>query len=314
MIKTAYIFPGQGSQTVGMGLDLYESYASARAVFDEADRVLGFSISRLCFEGPEEELNLTINAQPALLTMEIASLNAVREEVADTLPPASYVAGHSLGEYTALTVAGVFDFATAVKLARERGQLMHEAGQTMQGSMAAVIGLEKSILEEVCHETGVWIANFNCPGQIVISGVADKIIIASKLAKERGAKMTIPLQVSGAFHSPLMKQAAYGLSNALSQVFMCKSKIPVISNTNAQEIINSDEAVRQELLNQLSSSVQWERSIGFLLEQKVGAFIEFGPGNALTGMIGRITSNANLLNVGNVNEVRNFSEKLGKWL
>jgi [acyl-carrier-protein] S-malonyltransferase len=192
-MKVAYVFPGQGAQWVGMGRDLYQSFDSAKAVFEQADQALGFSLSRLCFEGPEDELRQTINAQPAIVTVSFACLEASRSLSADNgLPPPHFVAGHSLGEYTALAAAEVLDFATTVYLARERGRLMHEAGQITPGGMTAIIGLDASLLAGVCEQAGARIANINCPGQIVISGAEDNLNQAMDLAKAKGAYRAIP--------------------------------------------------------------------------------------------------------------------------
>ena len=307
MTKVAYLFPGQGSQQVGMGLDLYEGFSSARAVFDEADEVLGFSLSRLCFEGPEEELKLTSNAQPALVTMSFACLVAAQEALQDALPAASFVAGHSLGEYTALAAAEVFDFATAVYLARERGRLMHEASLLKPGAMVAVIGMDEEPLQGICQETGAWIANRNCPGQIVISGEAASVEKASELAKAHGAKLVMPLQVSGAFHSPLMQPVVEGMSEVLAGVGLSDPAIPIIGNTKAQ-LIRDSEMVKLELLEQICGCVQWHGSIEFLLSQGVTSFVEFGPGKVLSGLNKRISKDAKTSNISDAKTIAAFAE------
>ena len=207
MTKVAWVFPGQGSQTVGMVRDLYDNISAAKDIIERADAALGLPLSKIMFEGPEEELTKTINAQPALVTASFACLEAAQEVSGKSLPKPAFVAGHSLGEYTALVVAGVFDFETAVRLARERGRLMHEAGQASPGSMAAIIGLEEDKIAKICQDSGTVMANVNSPGQIVISGATDKIAKAMEMATTAGAKRAIQLQVSGAFHSPLMKPA-----------------------------------------------------------------------------------------------------------
>jgi len=304
--KVAYIFPGQGSQYVEMGLDLYDKFSSAKEIFDRADEVLGFPLSKLCFEGPEDELTLTMNAQPALLTMSFACLFTARRKIPDILPPADFVAGHSLGEYTALTAAGAISFDTAVRLAHIRGQLMYNSGKETIGTMAAIIGMEQLELRNICKETGVWMANINCPGQIVISGDVEGIANASKLAKERGAKLAMPLQVSGAFHSPLMQSAEDNFADILSEQEIKIPDIPIIGNTRAQ-IIDSSGEVRSELMAQLCGCVQWQKTVEVLLEKGVTTFIEIGPGDVLGGMIRRINKEVKILKIEDVNDILNFS-------
>jgi len=305
--KTAFVFPGQGSQQVGMGQDLYDTFTAARAVFDQADTVLNFPLSRLCFEGPEDELRQTINAQPALVTASFACLEAVRESGGDAaLPVPSFLAGHSLGEYTALALAGVFDFATAVYLARERGRLMHEAGLARPGSMAAVIGLDEPPLSEICRITGTCIANINCPGQIVISGAVADIDKAMEMAKEKGASRVIPLPVSGAFHSQLMQPAVDGMTEIIARTAFNDPEVPVIANTTAQPL-TTVTAVKQELRDQLCHCVQWQRSVESLITRGVTNFIEIGPGKVLTGLIGRINREVTTLNISDLASVRSFT-------
>jgi len=300
----AYVFPGQGSQAVGMGRDLYQDFNAARTVFDQADEALGFAISRLCFDGPEDELHQTINAQPAIVTTSFACLEASRER--GDLPPARFVAGHSLGEYTALAAVGVLDFADAVYLARERGRLMHEAGQLTPGGMAAIIGLEEGPLAELCAETGAQIANINCPGQIVISGAEENLNQAVELAKSREAYRVIPLQVSGAFHTPLMQPAVDGMAKVIAKLEFKNPTTPIIGNTIAQPLATA-AAVKEELLYQLCNCIQWQSSVEYMISQGVSTFIEIGPGRVLAGLIKRIDRSVKILNIGNAESVRNFS-------
>jgi [acyl-carrier-protein] S-malonyltransferase len=305
-MKVAYVFPGQGSQWVGMGRDLYDNFDVAKAVFEQADEVLGFALSRLCFEGPEEELRQTINAQPAIVTVSFACLKAATDASgSNQFPPPAFVAGHSLGEYTALAAAGVLDFAGAVYLARERGRLMHEAGLKQPGGMVAIIGLDEASLTEVCCQTGTQITNINCPGQLVISGAEENLVPAADLAKSRGAARAIRLQVSGAFHTPLMQLAVDGMSDIIAALPFYQPAVPIIANTTAKPL-TSGEQVRMELLEQLCHCVQWQRSIEYMVDNGVSSFIEIGPGKVLTGLIKRINKDVEVVNIGKVEAVKNL--------
>jgi [acyl-carrier-protein] S-malonyltransferase len=291
MGKIAFIFPGQGSQTVGMGKDIAESDANARALFQAADERLGFSLSSLIFEGPQETLTLTYNAQPALLTTSIALLEKVKEAGIT----ADYVAGHSLGEYTALVAAGALSFADAVYAVRKRGEFMEEAVPAGEGTMAAVLGMDAAALEAVTNEVSaqgdpVQLANLNCPGQIVISGSKAGVEKAGQLAKERGAKRVIPLEVSGPFHSSLMKPAAGKLQEVLNGIAIHDAKIPVIANVTAEPVVKKEEISRL-LIEQLYSPVRWEESVQTMISLGVDTFIEIGPGKVLSGLVKKIDRN-----------------------
>jgi len=287
--KVAYVFPGQGSQWVGMGHDLYFNLPEARAVFEEADSILGIALSRLCFEGPEDVLRQTVNAQAAIMTVSIAYLRT-SPQLQDR-PQPSFVAGHSLGEYTALVAAGTLSFGDALRLARERGRLMQEAGNQTSGGMLAVIGLDEATVQSVCQATGTEIANINCPGQIAISGPSQVLDRAAQLAKEKGAQRVIPLPVSGAFHSRLMQPAADGMAQAVSNLQFQDAVIPIVANTTAQPM-TSGNTLKAELLSQLCHPVLWQKSVEWMIKEGALEFVEIGPGQVLTGLIKRISRDA----------------------
>lgn len=302
MSRTAFIFPGQGSQSVGMGKELFDHFKVAREVFEEADDTLQLSISKLCFEGPEETLKLTENTQPAVLTVSVAALRVLQSEKG--IEPV-LMAGHSLGEYTALVATGAFSFADAVRVVRLRGRFMQEAVPVGEGTMAAVLGMGPEEVEQICREASegevLAPANFNCPGQIVIAGHTKAVARAIDLVKERGKKAML-LPVSAPFHSPLMKPAGQRLREVLQEVPVGPLKVPIV--TNVEATINSDPGrVKPLLVEQVSSPVRWEASMRQMIGEGVERFLEIGPGKVLSGLMRRIDSN---VEVGNVEDLSSF--------
>lgn len=304
MKKTAFVFPGQGAQKVGMGKDAYESHEKARRIFEQADDALGFSLSRLIFEGPEEELKITYHTQPALLTVSIALYEVYREFGATP----DYTAGHSLGEYAALVVSGVLSFEDAVRLVHMRGRYMEEAVPRGQGAMAAVLGADKSRLAELCRKLGdenllAEMANLNSPGQVVVSGSAEGIRAVTERAKdEAGAKRVVPLEVSGPFHSSLMKPAADKLGEQLAAVSLQKPAVPVVANVTARPV-RDEETIRDLLVRQVYSPVRWEESVEWLIEDGVDTFVEIGPGKVLSGLIRKINREVNIVSLDTVDSI-----------
>ncbi len=304
-MKTAFVFPGQGSQYVGMGQDLVQAYPAARAVFDESNAVLGFALSQLCFSGLENELTDTINAQPALLTHSIAALRVLQALGGGVTP--AFAAGHSLGEYSALVAADVMAFADALRLVRARGSAMKSAGERNPGIMAAMIGIGDAELEAICRETGAQIANYNAPGQIVISGAQADMERAMALAKTRGARRVVPLAVSIPSHSRWMEAAAREFAAAVERTPMRPPRVPVISNVTARPLASVEE-IAAELVAQLTSSVQWAKSVEFMVAQGVTRFVELGPKDVLAGLIRRINKDVHAVSVGDVASVKAFGE------
>ncbi|MCL9663550.1 ACP S-malonyltransferase [Paenibacillus hunanensis] len=303
MGKIAFVFPGQGAQKVGMAKDVYDANPAAAQYFDKADEVLGFNISKLAFEGPEDELKQTANTQPALLTASVTLLEALK---AHDIQP-DYVAGHSLGEYSALVAAGILSFEDAVAIVRARGQFMEQAVPAGQGAMAAVLGAERTALSELCAAVtadghAVELANVNCPGQIVISGTREGVEAAGARVKEIGGKRAIPLEVSGPFHSSMMKPAAQLLEERLQGVTFEDASVPVVANVTAQAVTSGDE-VRKLLVEQVYSPVLWEDSVRYLIEQGVNTFIEIGPGNVLTGLIKKTDKDVRLFNISSLDSL-----------
>ena len=290
------MFPGQGAQTVGMGRDIYEQFPAARELYDRADEILGIPLSRICFEGPEEELQRTENTQPAIAVTSLALLRVATDLQPKLLHRPAFVAGHSLGEYPALVAAGALSFDDAVRLLRTRGELMAAAGSEHPGTMAAVIGLDVTECEDVCREAGAEICTINAPGQIVIGGQSDSVVRALDYAQARGAKKVIPLSVSGAFHSSLMRSAAEGMVNPVATTTFAELQVPIVANCTATALQEST-ALRNELVDQVHRPVQWARTVEFLGEQGIETFIEFGPGRVLSGIIKRMLRRSTCITV-----------------
>ena len=297
MSKTALLFAGQGAQVIGMGKDLAASFPSAQAWFDRANAALGYDVASVCFNGPEAELTKTENAQPGIFLVSWVAFELLKERVPALKFDAT--AGLSLGEFTALTAAGAMSFEDGLRVVRQRGRFMQEACDVTKGGMAAVIGLDEAPMREVCAEAGVVLANLNCPGQLVISGEAEKIAKACELAKAKGAKRAIPLTVAGAYHSPLMASAQPKLHAELAKAKLSAPGVPVISNVTAQPHTSPDQ-ISARMVEQVTSSVRWEESMRYLLAQGYTRFIELGPGAALSGFMKRINKEAQMLNVSDV--------------
>ena len=309
MGKVAFVFPGQASQYPGMGKELAEMYPSAKAVFDEADKALGFSISKMCFEGSEDDLKLTANTQPAILTCSIATYRVLEEK---GLAP-DFVAGHSLGEYSALVAAAALKFADAVRLVRKRGSYMQEAVPAGKGAMAAIMGLSPAVVSDVCKRAAQGQvcapANLNSPDQTVISGDADAIKRAVELASQAGAKRATILPVSAPFHSALMMPAQEKLEHDLKKTHFDKLRVPLVTNVDA-DTIETGEQAREALVRQVTAAVHWEESVRLLIEEGVNTFVEVGPGKVLTGLLRQIERSVATLNVEDETSLLKTVEKI----
>lgn len=293
----SFVFPGQGSQVVGMGKEMYDNYAVAKQVFEAADEALGFSITKMCFEGPEDQLRLTFNTQPAILTMSVAIYKVLEQE---GYKP-DIVAGHSLGEYSALVAAGAFTLADAVRTVRKRGQFMQEAVPVGEGAMAAVMGLDDEKIIAICQEVEaaggvVQAVNFNCPGQVVIAGSAQSVAQASEALKAAGAKRAMLLPVSAPFHSTLMQPAAVRLKEVLDSIDVQDAKIPVVANVTAQKVIKAQE-IKELLVQQAAKPVRWVECVQTMEQAGTKVFVEVGPGKVLSGLSKKIAKNIDVLNV-----------------
>ncbi len=304
--RFALVFPGQGSQYVGMGKDIYDNFDVAKRVFRDADDALGFSITEMCFNGPEEELKKTYNTQPALLTVSYAVYTVLRQELGAALNPFA-LAGHSLGEYTALVVGGAISFEDAVRLVRKRGEFMQDAVPLGEGTMAAIMGLQRQKVVEICNEASsfgvVEPVNYNSPVQIVISGHVGAVEKAVELAKQAGAKKAVMLPVSAPFHSSLMKPAAERLADEISKVSFSDSKVPVVSNVTA-DYVTEAEKIRSLLVQQMYKPVLWEDSVLRLIRDGVDSFAELGAGKVLKGLIKKIDRKVAVVNVGDVDTIK----------
>ncbi len=301
--RVAFVFPGQGSQYVGMGKSLYEASAAARQIFHQADQVLGFALTKVMFEGPDHELEDTINAQPAILTLSVACLAALQEKWTELGKAAQpiFVAGHSLGEYTALVAAEVLDFGDALTLVRERGRLMKETGEHRPGGMAAVVGLDRSTLDAICAEASehglIVVANTNTADQMVISGELSALDRAVELAREAGARAVVPLRISIASHSPLMQQAAMQLAEVIAALQLRDPVTPMVANIQGKILTTADD-IRQHMVSQLVLPVEWTQSVREMIESGVDTFVEIGPGQVLSRLIRKISRDVRAMALG----------------
>lgn len=302
----AFVFPGQGSQAVGMGLDLYQGSKAAKAIFEEVDDALGSNVSKIFFEGPEDELRKTINTQPGIMTVSLACLATMSEILGtEMMPVPSLVAGHSLGEYTALVASGALSAGDGVKLVRERSRLMQDASELADGGMAAILGMEESVLSSICIETGTEISNVNTADQIVISGERQAVEKAMGIASERGARRTVQLPVGGAFHSKLMRPAQEGLAKVVSELSFQTPHTPIVANCTGNPLTTIDE-IKDELVSQLCSCVRWKETVDYMTGFGINKYYEIGPGKVLAGLVKRMNENADAINVSDLESINSL--------
>jgi [acyl-carrier-protein] S-malonyltransferase len=308
--KVAFIFPGQGAQFVGMQKDVYEKYAQAQEVFNVAEDVLGYNIRSLCFDGPVDKLSATQVSQPAILTASVAVLSALKQEGLSIRP--SYVAGLSLGEYSALVAAGSLTFKQALKLVAKRGQFMHQASQKNPGRMASVIGLEDKQVKKIAEQSGTEAVNFNCPGQVVISGAPENIKKAEDIAKKENAKKFIVIKVSGAFHSEFMNEAADRLSKELERADFSPPKTKIVFNVTADEEDDLGK-IKENLSNQVNHPTYWKDVVKYIKDKQVDTFVEIGPGKVLRGLLRRTDKDLNVYSAGSIEDIVKLKEEKAQW-